>query len=119
MFLFIVLSYILSLFYCIPVFAMPATRSTRRTSGSIPSLPVTPLTDADQDLNGLSSLTSKKKANDTRIREILAILAGDAPRNVRPHHMGHPVSRPKLNVGGTRTADAGRWFTMVRIYDPV
>jgi hypothetical protein len=96
------------------VFVIPAARATHLPSGRATDTSLTPLTDADPDLNGLSSLTNKKRINDARIRDILVILAGDAPQNVCPHHMRHPVTQPRLNVSGTCQMDAGRWFTMVR-----
>jgi hypothetical protein len=77
----------------------------------------TPLFDADPILNTLGK-TEARASNDARLQIALAQVAGPAPTHQVPHHCGHPVSKPRLDVGKSNTLNAGRWYQLVCSMSP-
>ena len=95
--------------------ASNACRARAVSPVEVPPPPSTRLADADPELKNLPSLSRKADINDKHIRTILVMLTGDPPTNIQPHHDGHPVCMPRLNVGKSNQKDAAHWFTTVRV----
>ena len=74
-----------------------------------------PLSDAHLQLNTLVTKEDRRNRCNELITDIVKSLASEKPKGRVTCRPGHDIRGPLLNLGVTDLANAGEWYTYVRI----
>lgn len=68
------------------------------------------------DLKHLAGKTKLEQQNNSKIREIIEVLAGDAPNKPHARAPVHHYSTPRRDHGLTNKDNAARWYIVVSLF---